>query len=72
VNSLRPSARQFASVLSGTRKQVPELISVVPPTPLPMGMGMTWLPTDAVSPAFRYILRIVAIGRPSKSLRVKC
>ncbi len=45
---------------SGARKQVPELITVVPPTVRPTGIGIAGLPVAIVSPPSRYIS-----GRPS-------
>ena len=47
------SLRQRASVRSGARKQVPELIVVVPPTVCPSGRGIVTLPIVAVRPWFR-------------------
>ena len=38
---------------SGAGKQVPELITVVPPTQRPTGIGMTGRPSQTVSPESR-------------------
>ena len=64
------SARHPASTFSGTRKHVPELMSVVPPTPRPIGIGIAVFPNATVTPPRRYIRRIISTGRPVKSARV--
>ena len=49
-----PSASRHSSITSaGARKQVPELITVVPPTVRPTGMGMAGLPIAIVIPPSR-------------------
>jgi hypothetical protein len=44
---------QSASTGSGARKQVPELITVVPPTVRPTGTGIAGLPIAIVMPPSR-------------------
>ena len=52
--SSTPSARrQCSSTGSGARKQVPELITVVPPTARPTGIGIGGRPSATVSPPSR-------------------
>jgi hypothetical protein len=54
VSSSRPKrSRHISSTDAGVRKQVPELIVVVPPTPRPSGRTIGGLPTVAVMPASR-------------------
>ena len=47
------SARHLASTRSGARKQVPELITVVPPTARPTGVGIAGRPSAIVRPPSR-------------------
>lgn len=46
-------SRQASRTASGARKQVPELITVVPPTALPTGTGIEGLPSAIVRPPSR-------------------
>ncbi len=49
-----PSCRRHSSSTSaGARKQVPELITVVPPTVRPTGIGIAGLPMAIVIPPSR-------------------
>jgi hypothetical protein len=47
------SSRQRARTSSGARKQVPELITVVPPTQRPTGSGIAGRPSATVRPESR-------------------
>ena len=44
-------SRQDLKTRSGVRRQVPELMVVVPPTPRPLGMKIAALPSDSCSAA---------------------
>ncbi len=53
AHSIPCSVTQPASTLSGARKQVPELITVVPPTARPTGVGIAGRPSAIVRPPSR-------------------
>ena len=55
---------QRASTRSGVRKQVPELTSVVPPSPRPSGSTIGGRPSVAIWPPSRYSRAIMSRGRP--------
>jgi hypothetical protein len=50
---------------------VPELTVVVPPTVIPIGIGIATLPIDIVEPPARYSFCCIAKARPVKSWRWK-
>jgi len=72
-SSFKPpySRRQRSSTASGVRKQVPELMSVVPPTALPVGTMMGGVPIVATWPASRY-RRIVMSRGPAVRSSASC
>ena len=54
VSDVSPRLRfQCSMTLEGVRKQVPELMTVVPPSARPIGMGIAGFPTVVVKPRSR-------------------
>ena len=64
VNSVSPSCvRHRCRTCAGVRKQVPLLMSVVPPTPLPVGSMIGGSPIVALWPPSRYKRAAISRGR---------
>ncbi len=63
------SVRQRSSTRDGVRKQVPELINVVPPRPLPSGSPIGGLPTVAVPAELARALRTVVAADRGQARR---